>query len=156
MSEFGRRHKSDEEGHLHGLSQDILPTLATYHLFTGVGHIITECGIWKLLSRISRIMSRFYISNKSHQIFGWRKNFDLCTMPLIYNSLSNPFHLFKCQSCCRKCRRRGMLEVNILPCLLLSEPAETLPWVIIENLQILFCIKYVFSYVVELNTQRFN
>ena len=70
MSEFGRRHKSDEEGHLHGLSQDILPTLTTYHLFTGAGHIITECGVWKLLSRISRIMSRFYISNKSHQIFG--------------------------------------------------------------------------------------
>ena len=49
-----------------------------------------------------------------------------------------------------------MLEVNILPCLLLSEPAETLPWVIIENLQIMFFIKYVFSYVLELNTQKFN
>ena len=138
-------HKSDEAGHLHGLSQDGLPTLATYHLFTGVGHIITECDIWKLLGQIFRMMGRLYISNKSHQIFGWRKNFDLCTMTMIYNSLSNPFHLFKCQSCWRKCRRRGMLEVNILPCLLLSEPAETLPWVIIQNLQIMFFMKKVLA-----------
>ena len=38
-----------------------------------------------------------------------------------------------------------MLEVNILPCLLLSEPAETLPWVIIQNLQIMFFIKNVLA-----------